>query len=374
MPTLRITSGPRSGETVPLDDEVVIGRDPAACTLVLGDDDLVSRQHARLHEGTGGAWVLRDLGSSNGTWVKARGGERQRITGDYTLNDGDEVEIGNTRFVFTTGLAAPTVVVGAESKREEPSKPAGSGPAVPPAAIIGAVGVLAVAGIIAGVVLLTGGDGGCGRQAAVSKIRQSTALIAADFENFTSQGSGFVVTGDGKVVTNAHVVVDSETGDLPGTILVRLPQGDFVATIQEYDPGIDLALLSLQDVSGDRPQDVSGATPIEWGQSTEVVDGDSLISVGYPQYGSLSELRLADDQATPTYGGKSKSIQNSGVEYIQHTATISGGNSGGPLVTECGEVVGVNTLGVTIGGQDLADHYWAVASYDAERLVNRWLR
>src|SRR3989304_2769526 len=111
MPTIRMTSGPRSGETVSLEEELVIGRDPSTCQLVL-EDDQVSRQHARISRGAGGTWVLSDLGSTNGTWVTPSRGRRRQVTGDHVLQGGDRIEVGGTRLVYAAEAPEATVVVG----------------------------------------------------------------------------------------------------------------------------------------------------------------------------------------------------------------------------------------------------------------------
>src|SRR3954463_5394344 len=93
MPHIRIKLGLNEGSVVPLGDrELIIGRDPA-CDILLDIDSLASRRHAALAPGDGG-WVIRDLGSVNGT---LRNGSK--IT-EAPLAPGDEIAIGDAVFVF----------------------------------------------------------------------------------------------------------------------------------------------------------------------------------------------------------------------------------------------------------------------------------
>mgnify|MGYP001583271589 FL=1 len=92
---LVVRSGDQTGERFSLDDKIVsIGRHPE-CTIYL-DDVTVSRRHAEVHQ-VGGAYVVRDLGSLNGTYLnQERVEERQ-------LGHGDELQIGKFRMVFFDG-------------------------------------------------------------------------------------------------------------------------------------------------------------------------------------------------------------------------------------------------------------------------------
>lgn len=94
--TLVVTRGPGAGSRYLLDDDVVqAGRHPESDIFL--DDVTVSRRHAELAR-TGGGWVVRDVGSLNGTYVN-----RQRIEEESALTNGDEVQIGRFKLVFLTG-------------------------------------------------------------------------------------------------------------------------------------------------------------------------------------------------------------------------------------------------------------------------------
>jgi pSer/pThr/pTyr-binding forkhead associated (FHA) protein len=93
--TLVVTRGPGAGSRFLLDDDVVqVGRHPDSDIFL--DDVTVSRRHAELAR-TGGSWVVRDVGSLNGTYVN-----RQRIEDEAPLTNGDEVQIGRFKLVFLT--------------------------------------------------------------------------------------------------------------------------------------------------------------------------------------------------------------------------------------------------------------------------------
>jgi pSer/pThr/pTyr-binding forkhead associated (FHA) protein len=94
--TLVVTRGPGAGSRYLLDADVVqAGRHPESDIFL--DDVTVSRRHAELARG-GGGWVVRDVGSLNGTYVN-----RQRIEEQLQLDNGDEVQIGRFKLVFLTG-------------------------------------------------------------------------------------------------------------------------------------------------------------------------------------------------------------------------------------------------------------------------------
>mgnify|MGYP000871681025 CR=1 FL=1 len=87
--SLVVVEGPLTGTVIPLGAaDVTIGRAPSS-TLVL-DDDYASNAHARISL-VNGAWVVSDMGSTNGTWV-----DRQRITGPTTLAVGHQLKVGRT--------------------------------------------------------------------------------------------------------------------------------------------------------------------------------------------------------------------------------------------------------------------------------------
>lgn len=102
--------GAPTGETFPIEGRVVLGRfdpDSGPVDVDLGplpESTYVSRRHAEIWPNTAGQWSIKDLGSRNGTFVRASGqAQFQRITGEQALNHGDEIAFGNIRFEFHVG-------------------------------------------------------------------------------------------------------------------------------------------------------------------------------------------------------------------------------------------------------------------------------
>jgi len=358
MPTIRITSGPRAGETIDLEGELLIGRDPA-CQIVLPDDDLVSRQHARITRGSGDSWLLRDLGSTNGTWITPVGGARRRVSGDHALEPGDQIEIGGSRFSFVVeGAAAATVVAGGGRR------PAATGFRRGGWGVWAIVGGGLAAGVLGLVLLVVAASGGfsgddCGRSYAKDKIGPSLFLIAALDEDGapTAFGTGFALTSDGYILTNRHVIEDDEGNEAASVAVFRGGGGSQLSgQVFDKDPVVDLAVVKVTGVSDFKP--------ITWGKASNLKVGDEVIAAGF-QGVTREVLKGAPSY---TFGGFSAKGDFEGAEYMQHDAEINPGSSGGPLVDECGKVVGVNTLKPEDSSLSLS-----IAQGHAQRLATGWL-
>jgi putative serine protease PepD len=160
-------------------------------------------------------------------------------------------------------------------------------------------------------------------------IAPSVVTISADVEGGTSVGTGVIISGDGEIVTNAHVVEGADE------IRVRLAGETEPREVNllAADRGNDLALLRM---SGDSFEAATFADP------ASIRLGDQVVAVGFA-------LGL-DGEPSVTLGIVSaidRTIRGSQDVYldglIQTDAAISSGNSGGPLVNAAGEVVGINT-------------------------------
>jgi serine protease Do len=137
-------------------------------------------------------------------------------------------------------------------------------------------------------------------------------------------GSGFLISEDGRIVTNNHVVEGAET------VTVKLADGrEFDARVVGSDPLTDVAVLQL-DTDEEMPF-------VRFGESDEMRAGDEVIAVGNP-------FGLGGTVTSGIVSALSRDI-NSGPydDYIQTDAAINRGNSGGPLFNNKGEVIGMNT-------------------------------
>ncbi|KAA2254293.1 trypsin-like serine protease [Solihabitans fulvus] len=157
-------------------------------------------------------------------------------------------------------------------------------------------------------------------------------------------GSGVIMTADGQILTNNHVVSSAANGKLT----VTLNDGKTVdATVVGTDPTSDLAVLKAQGVSG--------LTPATFGDSSQVIVGDQVVAIGSPEglqgtvtSGVVSALNRdvkvpADQQQSPYQRGSRASGQGVSYKAIQTDASINPGNSGGPLINSKGEVIGINS-------------------------------
>ena len=148
------------------------------------------------------------------------------------------------------------------------------------------------------------------------------------------QGSGVIISSQGEVITNNHVVSGATT------IQVKLSDGrELKARVVGADPATDLALLRLEQVKGDLPVATLG-------DSDKMEVGDWVMAIGNP-FGL---------EATVTAGvlsGKGRTIGASDYDdFLQTDASINPGNSGGPLFNTQGEVIGINTA-IVSGGQGI---------------------
>ncbi len=138
-------------------------------------------------------------------------------------------------------------------------------------------------------------------------------------------GSGFIISEDGYVVTNHHVI------DRADEIVVTLPNGDeYDAEIKGSDPKTDLALLKLKDAS-DLPF-------VPWGDDKNSRVGDWVLAIGNP-------FGLGGSASTGIISALGRDIRSGPYDdFIQVDAAINRGNSGGPLFNMNGEVIGINSM------------------------------
>ncbi|MCU0542930.1 MAG: trypsin-like peptidase domain-containing protein [Oscillatoriaceae cyanobacterium Prado104] len=140
-------------------------------------------------------------------------------------------------------------------------------------------------------------------------------------------GSGFILSADGRIVTNAHVVSGTDT------VKVTLKDGrEFEGKVQGVDPLTDVAVVKIN--AKELPQ-------VALGRSDNIVPGQWAIAIGNP-LGLDNTVTVGIISAT----GRSSSqvgIPDKRVRFIQTDAAINPGNSGGPLLNDRGEVIGINT-------------------------------
>ncbi len=162
-----------------------------------------------------------------------------------------------------------------------------------------------------------------------------------------STGSGSIITSQGHVLTNYHVLGDPDTGLLfsrGGVVLIAVSSADeraepevaYRAEIQEIDRASDLALLKIVALEDDRPLPPDFVmTTMPLGDSDTVRIGDELTILGYPGLGGQS--------ITLTRGSVSGFL--AAENFIKTDAEINPGNSGGAAVNRAGELVGIPTAG-----------------------------
>jgi 2-alkenal reductase len=164
----------------------------------------------------------------------------------------------------------------------------------------------------------------------------------ANFFGFTPDqtisGSGFIITSDGFIVTNYHVIEDAEN------YYVILSDGaELPAEIVSFDVYSDLAVLKVDGL-------MPGVAVL--GDSENLKPGETVVAIGSPLGDFRNSVTVGVISATGRMisTGRGYEMEN----LIQTDAAINSGNSGGPLVNLAGEVVGVNTLVVRGDGQSAA--------------------
>jgi 2-alkenal reductase len=162
------------------------------------------------------------------------------------------------------------------------------------------------------------------------------SVAAAD----AAQGSGFVVSSDGYILTNSHVITTAGEGDPTGTpeaantVFVEFRDGDRVrARVVGWDIYDDVGLLKV------RPDD-HHLTVVPLGDSTHVVVGQPVAAIGSP-FGNESSLSVGVVSATERSIASLTSSYDL-VDAIQTDAPINRGNSGGPMFDARGRVIGIN--------------------------------
>ncbi|XP_069557631.1 serine protease HTRA1 [Brachyistius frenatus] len=149
-----------------------------------------------------------------------------------------------------------------------------------------------------------------------------------------SSGSGFVVSEDGWIVTNAHVITNKQR------IKVELGSGaHYDAAVKDVDQKMDIALIKIE------PEGPLRA--LRLGQSSDLRPGEFVVAVGSPF--ALQNTVTTGIISTVHRNGLELGFRDSDMDYIQTDAIINYGNSGGPLVNLDGELIGINTLKVAAG-------------------------
>ena len=177
-------------------------------------------------------------------------------------------------------------------------------------------------------------------------------------------GSGIIITEDGYILTNNHVVASSSNSyyaiqEATG-IVVKLYGDDteYTATVVGTDPYTDLAVIKI---------DKTGLTPATLGNSDNVKTGEFVMAVGNP-------LGMDYSVTAGIVSAVNREVEADGTTYtaIQTDAAINSGNSGGALVNANGEVIGINTL--KLAGSGIEGVGFAIPISQTTKIVDQLMK
>ncbi len=166
---------------------------------------------------------------------------------------------------------------------------------------------------------------------------KTLSLSGKETYEIYGSGTGFVVSSEGYILTNAHVVEDADKV----TVKIDGEDEERDATVVGSDTETDIAVLKVEGVT---------LQPLELGDSDSVRVGEYVLAIGNP----LSTDELAN---TLTFGiisatSREITIDNYTNTYLQTDAAINFGNSGGPLINMQGQVIGINSAKTITAGYD----------------------
>ena len=366
--------GPQKGTRVNFDsDRISVGRahDNKLC---LGDDARrVSSHHAEVVR-SGDQYLLRDLGSTNGTMINGRrvmvselepddliefgaGGPLLRFGID--LSDKESLR-QDTNQEQEDGSSDKTIRLGATTFRDIPSPKNNIPGAKNNTPLIAALVAAMLLGGIGGLVAssrLRSSDSELMSFAEIAELnRPSVVLIRTEFELVDSTGhvmtteartgSGFLLAGNGLIVTNRHVIRDWEYNIPPPGMTGRVTRIDAIlpnhtlddampAEVYKLGPdtSVDVAILRLNSAGGRAVHGIES----DLGHTNP---GDEVVVIGYPL--GLDLLQWTKDKtADPSLS--TGSVSRVGADFIQLNLQAYQGNSGGPVFNRKGEVIGILT-------------------------------
>ena len=173
-----------------------------------------------------------------------------------------------------------------------------------------------------------------------SSVIDSVVSISSMTSSGTSSGTGIIMSSDGYVITNHHVI----TGALVISVLTNDNQ-EYEAALVGSDEMSDLAVLKI---------DARGLQAAEFGDSSKLRVGDSVVAIGDPLgvqlRGTMTNGIISAINRDLTVGDRTMTL-------IQTNAALNNGNSGGPLINCYGQVIGINTV-------KMSSYYTATASVE----------
>lgn len=185
----------------------------------------------------------------------------------------------------------------------------------------------------------------------------STNIFGQKVES-ASSGSGFVITQDGYIVTNQHVVSGASS------VNVTLYNGDtYPATVVGGDSDYDVAVLKIE---------ATGLQAVTLGKSADVNVGDTVMAIGNPlgelTYSLTDGLISALDRLITTGSGNDSTTMN----MLQTNCAINPGNSGGPLFNSYGEVIGITTAkySTSSSGTNVEGLGFAIPINDVKNIIS----
>jgi putative serine protease PepD len=171
-------------------------------------------------------------------------------------------------------------------------------------------------------------SGGLSIRDILKTVRPAVVRVNIETSSGTGGGTGFIISSDGYIVTNAHVVTDATS------ITVTFASGDRVqASVRGVDTQRDLAVIKVAR---------AGLPTVTLGNSDSLQAGDSVIAVGNA-LDLAGELSVTSGIVSATNREVDEPNGSTLVDVIQTDAAINPGNSGGPLIDALGRVIGINT-------------------------------
>ena len=170
----------------------------------------------------------------------------------------------------------------------------------------------------------------------------------------SSLGSGFIISEDGTVVTNNHVIANAED------IIVRIGDKEYKAAVVGADPYADIAVLKIETNEK--------FTPVKFGDSDKARVGDWVVAIGNP-------FGLGGTVTSGIISARNRDINLTRYDdFIQTDASINQGNSGGPLFNLDGDVVGINTAIIAPGQAGSIGIGFAIPANAASNVIDQLIK